>query len=93
MASVPIRNNKIPHKIHSLWVWVFPKNRLFATSNKDTPISRVSVIPGKLYSGFVALKAVGNSAPLNIKELPQINVLLLKFITIFVQQFESEIYG
>ena len=74
MASVPINNNNIPTRIHSLEVSVFPKNMLFATSKKDTPISRFSVIPGKLYSGLVALKTVVNSAPLNAKELPQMNV-------------------
>ena len=74
MASVPINNNKIPTRSHSLEVSVLPKKKLFATSKKDTPISRVSVIPGKLYSGFVALKTVVNNTAPSAKELPQINV-------------------
>jgi hypothetical protein len=55
MAKVPIRASKIPPNTHSLCVNDFPKKRLFATNNREIPMSNVSVMPGKLYSGLVAL--------------------------------------
>ena len=73
IVSVTIKNNKIPPSIHSLRVRVLSMKRLFATNKRDTPIRSVSVIPGKLNSGLVALKTVVKSAILKTIELPQIN--------------------